>query len=91
MARTGTTSQLLTEMLDWKANPLSGDDIRMIRGSLNMTQTELALALGTTQNTVSRWEGGTTPVANPVMLRLALEGLLARMSHDCAARAADDA
>lgn len=65
---------------------IASADIVAIRSSLGMTQDALARALGTTQTTVSRWEANISPVANPTMLRLALESLVAlhglHDSHD---------
>lgn len=45
------------------------------RQALGYTQTQLAAALGLTQNTIARWERGLSPIGNPVMLQLALERL----------------
>ena len=36
-------------------------DVRSIRASLQMSQAELARAIGVDQSTVSNWENGTTP------------------------------
>jgi transcriptional regulator with XRE-family HTH domain len=45
------------------------------RKQLGLNQTVLAEKLGTTQNTISRWENGTIEIQNPVMLDLALKTL----------------
>lgn len=42
--------------------PISkGDQIKMARKRLQMSQTELAARLGVAQSTVARWESGATP------------------------------
>ena len=45
------------------------------RKKLGLSQTNLAEKLGTTQNTISRWENGTMEIQNPKMLDLALQTL----------------
>lgn len=50
-------------------------DFRAFRARLGLSQTGLAAQLGVTQNTISRWERGEMEIANPTMLRLALERL----------------
>lgn len=54
-------------------------DLRARRERLGLTQTQLAQALGLTQNTVSRWEIGKTAIQHPEILSLALEALESRM------------
>jgi transcriptional regulator with XRE-family HTH domain len=48
-------------------------DIAAIRKELNLTQTELAVKLGITQGTVSRFETGTLPIDKRT--ELAIEAL----------------
>lgn len=38
--------------------PMTGDELKAKRQKLGMTQEELAQELGTTSNTVARWERG---------------------------------
>ncbi|MFN2442764.1 MAG: DUF2283 domain-containing protein [Thermoanaerobaculia bacterium] len=57
-----------------------GADLRLRRESLGMTQAELASALGTTANTIARWERGELRVEHPRMLALAI-GRLASWSE----------
>jgi transcriptional regulator with XRE-family HTH domain len=54
---------------------MSGNELRERREKLGLSQSTLAKKLGTTQNTVSRWELGTMEIQNPVMLDLALQTL----------------
>lgn len=54
---------------------MTGDDLRKRREKLGLTQTALACLLGTTQNTISRWELGLLSIEKPQMLDLALQAL----------------
>lgn len=54
-----------------------GADLRLRRESLGLTQAELAAALGTTANTIARWERGELRIENPRMLGLAITQLSA--------------
>lgn len=54
---------------------MTPEDLRTRRRRLGLSQTQLAEQLGVTQNTISRWELGEMEIANPTMLRLALERL----------------
>lgn len=54
---------------------MTGADLRERRERLGLSQSALASKLGTTQNTVSRWELGTLPMERPQMLDLALRAL----------------
>lgn len=56
---------------------MTGDELRDYRRKLGLTQAQLAASLGVTPNTVARWERDELVIANPRMLRLALERLLA--------------
>ena len=51
-------------------------ELREWRYRLNMTQAELAEALGVATGTVARWEQGKRSVGAPTMLRLALGALM---------------
>jgi DNA-binding transcriptional regulator YiaG len=48
---------------------MKGDELRRIRDRLAWTQTELAVRLGVTRNTVARWERGEVSIREP-MVRL---------------------
>ena len=54
---------------------MNGTELKRRRDNLNLSQTVLAQKLGTTQNTISRWENGTIEIQNPEMLDLALQTL----------------
>lgn len=54
---------------------MTGDELRERRERLGLSQVALAKLLGTTQNTISRWELGTLPIEKSQMLELALEAL----------------
>jgi transcriptional regulator with XRE-family HTH domain len=54
---------------------MNGQNLRERRQRLGLSQTGLAEKLGTTQNTISRWEQGTIEIQNPEMLDLALKTL----------------
>lgn len=56
---------------------MHGEDLREIRGVLGFSQKQLGNALGVTNNTVSRWEIGASPV--PEYIDLALETLEKRI------------
>jgi predicted ATPase/DNA-binding CsgD family transcriptional regulator/DNA-binding transcriptional regulator YiaG len=51
---------------------LSPVELRSRRRALDLTQRELAVALGVTSTTVARWERGEQTVGNPEMVKLAL-------------------
>jgi DNA-binding transcriptional regulator YiaG len=56
--------------------PLTAEEFRRLRRSLGLTQLELAKALGTTANTVARWEQGVhavSPLARLALLALVQE------------------
>lgn len=55
---------------------LTGPELRMLRGKLGVTQEELAVLLGTTGNTVARWERGEMGLRYPVPLRFFLETMV---------------
>jgi transcriptional regulator with XRE-family HTH domain len=48
---------------------------------MGLSRARLALLLGVTANTVARWERGTLRIANPTLVRLALERLEGRPSQ----------
>lgn len=54
---------------------MTGDELRDRREKLGMSQTRLAQLLGTTQNTISRWELGEMQIEKSEMLDLALQAL----------------
>jgi transcriptional regulator with XRE-family HTH domain len=60
---------------------MTPDELRARRTSLGMTQAELAAALGTVKDTISRWERGTRGIEHPEMLTLALDQLAARQKR----------
>lgn len=51
---------------------MTGADLRNRRKALGLSQAALAQRLGTTKNTVARWERGEITIAKPEMLELAL-------------------
>lgn len=57
---------------------MTGDELRERREKLGLSQSALAQQLGTTQNTISRWELGTLQIEKSQMLELALEALKKR-------------
>ncbi len=59
------------------ANPAT---LRDLRSAFDLTQKELAIALGITWQTVSRWERGDQPIRHPRLLFLALEALARRLA-----------
>lgn len=70
----------------------SPESLKSLRVELGMSQTELAQALGTTQTSVARWEGGSQPLSKMVLnhvllllrnrkLKTALDGILLRKEH----------
>lgn len=52
---------------------LSGDELKLRRNELKMTQAELAHRFGVQRNTVARWENGVLEV--PIWVELALQAL----------------
>ena len=50
-------------------------EIATRRKQLGLSQTELAKKIGTTQETISRWETGKTQMQYPIMLDQALKFL----------------
>jgi transcriptional regulator with XRE-family HTH domain len=59
------------------------EEVRRIRGSMKLTQAELADLLGVTQATVSRWEAGKLPVDARTLI--ALKALQVQQSGKAAA------
>jgi len=57
---------------------VSGAELRKRREGLGLSQSALAARLGTTQNTISRWELGEMEIEKPAMLDLALQALETR-------------
>lgn len=55
---------------------LTGEQLRSIRDSLNMTQTEFGLNLGAARRTVADWEGGKRKIPGTVHEILRLKGWL---------------
>lgn len=47
---------------------MTPDQLRAVRAKLNLTQPELAKALGVTTDAVARWEGGRSPIRRVVAL-----------------------
>jgi transcriptional regulator with XRE-family HTH domain len=60
----------------------SGDELRDRRRSLDMSQSELAEALGIARNTIARWERADLPIGSPRLVSLALDGLAASLKAD---------
>jgi len=56
---------------------MTGRKLLRYRQRLNLTQTGLATKLGTTRNTIARWERNEVPIQHAKMLHLALERLVA--------------
>jgi DNA-binding transcriptional regulator YiaG len=54
---------------------VTGAQLRERRAALGLSQAQLATALGTTENTIARWERSALTIAQPVLLDLALEAL----------------
>lgn len=54
---------------------MDGEALRQRRNDLNMTQSELARRLGTSQQTVFKWESGERNIQHPPMMDLALRYL----------------
>ena len=59
-----------------KNSPMNGQEVRQWRESQGLSQAKLALALGTSTNTISRFERGETSSLSGVTLRR-LEALMA--------------
>lgn len=59
---------------------MTGEELRKGRLKLGMTQGEMAEYLGTTLNTVSRWERGEIGIAYPKMVKTMLELKLAEQA-----------
>ena len=59
-------------MNDQVATP---ESIRQFRERWGMTQPKLALALGLSPQTISRWERGVQVIANPRLVHLGMRGL----------------
>lgn len=54
---------------------LTGEELRRQRELLDLSQSELAAALGVHPNTIAKWERGEQPIQHPRMLVLALDEL----------------
>lgn len=54
---------------------MTGDKLKRRRKGLELSQANLALKLGTTTNTIARWEREEMKIQNPVLLDLALKFL----------------
>lgn len=54
---------------------MNGEQLRTWRTKHNLTQLQLAELLGTTANTIARWERGETTIQHPKILELALKSL----------------
>lgn len=51
---------------------MTGDELRRRRTALGITQAQLAFYLGTSQQTVFKWESGATRIQHGPMMDLAL-------------------
>ncbi len=60
---------------DSKSGKVTGAELKARREKLELSQTALASKLGTTQNTISRWELQTFEIEKSRMLDLALKTL----------------
>ena len=54
--------RVIARALIHKPARLAGSEIRFLRKHLGLSSTDLARRMGTTRETVSRWEGGATPI-----------------------------
>lgn len=54
--------RVIARALIHKPARLAGSEIRFLRKYLGLSSTDLARRMGTTRETVSRWEGGATPI-----------------------------
>jgi transcriptional regulator with XRE-family HTH domain len=54
---------------------MTGEQLKERRENLKFSQTKMAELLGTTQNTIYRWETNRMKIQNPEMLDLALKTL----------------
>lgn len=45
---------------------MTADELRSIRAQLGLTQAELADRIGTTRNSVARWENERVPIREPI-------------------------
>lgn len=54
---------------------MDGEELRRRRTALGLTQMELARRLGTSQQTVHKWESGSTRIQHAPMMHLALRYL----------------
>jgi len=59
-----------------------GADLRRRRVALGLSRDKVARLLGTTVNTVFRWEHGTLRIERPEMLDLALDALEAAAKRE---------
>ncbi len=59
----------------WYASGMDGEELRRRRTALKMSQAELGRRLGTSQQTVFKWESGERNVQHPPMMELALRWL----------------
>src|SRR5690349_3425755 len=59
--------------LDALEGEFEPSELRARRDALGLSQVSLAVALGVSANTVARWERGQQTMANPRLVRLALE------------------
>jgi transcriptional regulator with XRE-family HTH domain len=60
---------------------VNGQELRQRRERLGLSQAQLAAALGTTQNTISRWELNEITIEKPQMLAWALEAIETRIKR----------
>lgn len=76
----------MTAAAEAPAGPIIQDPrtLKSMREALGLTQGELARTLGLYPGTLSRWELGKQPVANPEMLAHAIFGVVARDIIDAA-------
>ena len=58
---------------------MSGDQLRRIRKRLELTQVQMANRMGTTGNTIARWERGERSISGPAEK---LARLLARIARE---------
>jgi DNA-binding transcriptional regulator YiaG len=81
--------RVIADCLVRERKSLSGKEFRFLRKRLDMTQLELAIELGTTDQAIARWEKGETRVPGPADTALRFyylaktqEGLLAQVAAE---------
>lgn len=50
-----------------ETNTMTPKQLKTLRASLGLTQSQLAEAIGVASNTVTRWEMGRHPISSPII------------------------